>query len=1154
MFEVDRSKAATIRLHPAKGKCKIDINAFDHEGLMSRNDSWLRKIFRTADARGHQDATHALSQIRKSRPPEDYPDILRAFRAAAPTTARLLFALGSRSTSELVWARGALDPVSIENEFLWAEHWLALHSGRLNGFRQAAVQLQKQVLTEDPSTAIQTLDYHVRSAGWSLWAVELRAALLQLAEGTASQRGWLDELQSKTINSIPGLLFQVFSDRNDDTFSYDAVYDKCLNSFPRFSSLAPWLVDYLNFRALLHVDTPRRALPGVLSRDITSSLIDYYESVIEAVAHVESDTALEDLRPAALRLAEALLSAGYQDHRLHKLKLALTVTFPADLSISAEPTTSIPGLYLKDSVRSDCQLLSEVTTDLILCQREGAGAYKIAGKLLKWGLNFKGLDFGPAVAASAIYASAPTLQQRVLPLSAALLSETICIDDVAALNPEASSRLLRIYLRKINCALDVEGDKLYRPRSWRWKEYLPQVGPVHLWLALQLLERQYFDELNAVLEFLRPMGAYWERQCAKIDAAVFCKQNRLEEAVNLLESWFRKDPWYAFEFSTDLLFAERKWASFKELDAVEVGLVSHYAFEASGNTYVGYVCKMACRKFFQTGMRDRVLDIFEGASDTRRAQLVAFLRDVWIEQNLAMCHQFESTAQVRVERMSVLQLLLSWEADRAAEYAEAIKDLTFDQTLQQGLERIDQTRVFVNESAISRWAEKDLLVDFERWKKLSDSSSGSRAVDDMLRQYAVDPSNIEVLKEFADGKPTAADALLIDVIDRLYKRFLLDPTDGLDTYLSVRIRHGSLRGTILGPLEEQGLLYSATGFSQEMFAARWDNQLNLPHVEKAALLSTMEQFSKDVRALVDDFVDQQVQVMKPEKPNGAFPQVISPLFAKVFAASMAERPPSFHAFLCSGYFVFWKVIELGLNHLGAFISAQLAEALRLRIDTLIQALRENGARYIPLITTLTTVSTMTKSQCDTVAEWFRLPSTASGERYQLPDAIEIASAATKNVHRSFPANVQVLSLPPERLPLTTSALAVLMDCLFIVFENAWKHSGLGNDLPPVALLALFDPDSNLLTFEAWSDLSSARLDALLRGELSSLRAKYLGELPLELISLEGGSGFPKLARLTRSVPRDVCPEPFSFSVVDGKWLTRVSVPLYSREGAFEAYE
>lgn len=1112
----------------------------------------MRKMFRNAEALRHPRTTAVLSQLRASRPPHEYPIILKALRTAAPRSSPTLFALGPRSTSELVWSREALLPLPLENELLWAKHWLAGQAGRINSFRNIAAQLQELVLSGDLYEAKDQLDGYVHSSGWSLWAVELRAALLQLADGSAAQRAWLNELQTKAVNSIPGLLFQIFGDRNDDTFSYDAIYGKCKNSFPRFEPLAPWLVDYLNYRALSYVDDPMNGFPGILSRDISSSLIDYYESIIETLTHIESDADLISLRPTAAQLVSSLLGDGFQDHRLHKLSFALYKTFPANTEIQEQPSAPYRTLYPGTSEFSGSQLPADIASSLRQCQNEGASAYELIGKMLKWGLNLRGLDIGPAVALFAIAVTSSIVQKRTLPISIALLSESICIDDITAFSEETSRHLVRAYLSQRGKHLD--DNQLLMPSSWEFQSTLPIVGLIHLWLAQLLLDAEQYEELSEVTDFLRDKTPYWERQCAKLDVAKFAKRGYLSEAIKLLEDWFRRDYRYALEFPSDILFTGRKWSSFKDMDPVEVGLVAHYEFEARGSAGVGYICKMACRKFMQTKMREGVSDEFESSSKSRKAQLVAFLRDVWIEQNMAMCHQFESTAQVRVERMSVLQLLLSWEGERAAEYAEAIKELTLDQTLQQGLERIDQTRVFVNESAITRWAEKELEQDYERWRKLSEPSSEGRAVDDLLRKYALDPENIEILKEFANGEPTTADALFIDIIDRFFKRFLLDPTDGLDTYLSVRIRHGSLRGTILGPLEEQGLLYSTSGFSLEAFEKHWNDVLRLQDTDKAILLTSMQEFSTDIRQMVDEFVDHRIQVRSSEKPDGAFAQVVSPVFAKIFAASFAEQPVTFQAFLSSGYFIFWKLIEVGLADLRKSVSEGLATALHDRVDKLITDLRTVGQRYLPLITTLTAVSTMTKSQCDTVAEWFQLPSAVSGEMYQLPDAIGIAAAATRNVHRAFTTEVNITSLPDSSLPLTTSALAVLMDCLFVIFENAWKHSGMAAELPSIEMCAEFAAAPRLLTLVVRSPLSLARRQVLMGGQLDSLRTKYLGELPVELISLEGGSGFPKLARLTRPVPRSVCPVPFDFGIEKGQWFTRLTVPLYEREGAFEAYE
>jgi len=1007
-------------------------------------------------------------------------------------------------------------------------------------------------MTGEIEASTRLLDDYVHSAGWSLWAVELRAALLQLSRGTLAQREWLSELQARTANSIPGLLFEVFGDRNDDTYSYDAIYAKCMGSFPRFESLAPWLVDYLKFRALAHIDDLEKALPNVLCRDITSSLVDYYEDVIEAITCIESHASLAAFRPTATLLVSNLIRCGYQDHRLYKLSLALGSVRPPPTEIRSQPEATHRAMYFGSFKPEYATFPAEVAPDLVRCQSEGAVAYELVGRLLKWGVNLRGLDIGPAVAVAALGAISSTSNERIMSSSTFLLSSTVCIDDAAALPTDKALEMLSAFLS--HQGKTVTNELLLKPSLWNVSKTLPDGGPLYLWLATRLLEAKDFSELEELTEFLRGQTPYWERQCAKFDILASVSCGRLEEAVAELEGWFRKSHLYALEFPADVLFAGRKWADFKSVDPVMVGLVAYFEFTTRGNTNVSYICKMACRAFLQSGLRERVSDNYATVSDTRKAQIVAFLRDVWIEENLALCHQFESTAEVRAERMSVLQLLLGWESERALEYAEAIKDLTFDQTLQRGLQCIDQTRVFVNESAITRWAEKELEQDYERWKRLSESSSGGRTVDDMLRQYALDQTNVELLKEFANGKPTAADALLIDLIDRLYKRFLLDPTDGLDTYLSVRIRHGSLRGTLLGPLEEQGLLYSNSGFSEEAFESRWNDDLRLSLADKEQLIAMIQEFSRDIRRVVDEFVEQRVQVQRAEKLDGAFQQVLPPSAARLIAASLAERPPSFHAFLYDSYFVFWKLIELGLDGLRTYVNEVLTAALYSRLERFVHELRALGPRYLPLVTTLTTASTMTKSQCDTVAEWFQLPSMVGGEKYQLPDAIEIASVATKNVHRAFPANVEILCLPATPLPLTTSALAILMDCLFVVFENAWKHSGLASDLPPIELHAEFDACGSLLTLKCRSALSASRKHELLDGELNGLRNKYLGELPLELISLEGGSGFPKLARLTRAVSREACPQPFDFGIEDDQWYTRLTVPLYEREGAFEAYE
>lgn len=1125
---------------------------------MHGNDARLRQFLREtfrADRRVNE-RLGPLKHMLETRPTNEFQRIIAAFKTAAPITHRNLTALGAKHAWDLVRQREPFPVLDLSDALKWAGLWLRGHSVKINEFRVFSTQLEALITSGKELEALSQLDEFVRAKGWSLWAVEIRAALLQATGGTASQRAWLTELQEKATNSIPGLLFQVFGDRNDDTFSYEAVYGKCHTSFPRFSGLAPWLVDYLYFRALGHVEEPRKALAGVLAREISSSLLDYYESIIECLTHLEVDESLADLRPAGRELIQELLKDGYVDSRLSKMLFILSDGSVEPVLVeTSSPPTWLSYLSGERACSQDQGKFREVCEDLAETRDQGAAAYDLVGKLIKWGINHKSLDVGTAVAVSSLYAST-RIPDRPLPLSISTSRASISLEDVAMCGPATAMSILRssfpdLWLREPGSVADA----LIAVGTQELLSRYPTVSMAHLWWAITLKNAGRYDELKPLLTWLKRCGGLWARKATVIEVELLGANGDLEGVLTTVEAWVRADFRHAYEFNCEVIFDGRSWRVWKTLDPVKVGIVAHFAFEATGAAPIAYICKMACRTYLESGQRDSVVEEYKAATDERKAQLVSFLRDVWIEENLSMCHRFQSTAEVRVERMGVLQLLINWDSSRESEYAEAIKELTFDQKMQRGLEQIDRTRVFVNESAITRWADKEVVQDYDRWRRLAETSAGGREVDDLLRQYALDPSNYQTLAALANGRPTAADAMLMDMVDRLYQRFLSDPTDGLDTFLSLRIRHGSFKGTLLGPLEEQGLLFgTGSNYSDEAFTERWGDTLKLSPVEMETLGFEFQQFSKDVRDYIDDFVNERIQIGRPDKPRGAFQAQVLPTAARLLAVGLAERPPTFSAFLGTAYFVFWKLVELALSELRTEIIETLSTQIRTRIDQLIQAVRGRGPKCLSLVTTLTTVSTTTMSQCESVAEWFRLPKAVEGEKVELKDAIDIATASTRNVYRSFGAEVNVVSLPAVRLPLTTNALGTITDCLFVAFENAWKHSGLGSALDMVSVEAFFDDAPKILTLRVRSKISEQRRRELVDGELDRLRHKYLGELPMDLISIEGGSGFPKLSRLARAVPKNINQNPFNFGVDEYEWWTTVSFPLYEREGVYEAYE
>lgn len=191
---------------------------------LNGNDASLRQFLREtfrADRRVNE-RLGPLKHILETRPASEFQRIIAAFKTAAPITHRNLTSLGARRAWDLVWLREPFPVLDLADALKWAGLWLRGHSEKINQFRIFALQLEALITVGKELEALSQLDAFVKIKGWSLWTVEIRAALLQATGGTASQRAWLSELQEKSTNSIPGLLFQVFGDRNDDTFSYEA--------------------------------------------------------------------------------------------------------------------------------------------------------------------------------------------------------------------------------------------------------------------------------------------------------------------------------------------------------------------------------------------------------------------------------------------------------------------------------------------------------------------------------------------------------------------------------------------------------------------------------------------------------------------------------------------------------------------------------------------------------------------------------------------------------------------------------------------------------------------------------------------------------------------------------------------------------------------
>jgi hypothetical protein len=159
---------------------------------------------------------------------------------------------------------------------------------------------------------------------------------------------------------------------------------------------------------------------------------------------------------------------------------------------------------------------------------------------------------------------------------------------------------------------------------------------------------------------------------------------------------------------------------------------------------------------------------------------------------------------------------------------------------------LDSTRVHVDEDSLHEWFNNTQLPNANRYIQTVLAEDPESTFGSMLTFYSNKEKATSDEEDFTADTQIGSEFLLLGIFDATFKVFASDRTFGLDAYLSRRIRHGSLSGQILTPVnrvlrrlsEVGGLdqqLQEPSGATRlELLANEWRSFLTreLDHIRK----------------------------------------------------------------------------------------------------------------------------------------------------------------------------------------------------------------------------------------------------------------------------------------------------------------------------------
>lgn len=1111
--------------------------------MSSRLESNLRKELRGYDStNGYRSVIVKLGSLRKKTPIQHYGTLIAAFKTTAPIKARYYLSGGRRNYTDILY-QSNIETLSLANEISFSAAWLIKNRNEINSFISFRNSLQENILRSNFDVALDEIGNFIERNGWSVWATELYFFLYKTVYSFDKLKELTETLISKSSPKISSLLFSCLLDRNDENYSVEAFFSKWKGLFSNINQKA--LREYLSYRAVTQVDDLEAGMASVLSVDVLNSIYDCYETLVDACATTIIENLSSDAKKSALRAIQLLIDSGINDGRLYKIFLVNgDVNIPEHL---IQKRSNIPRVRIDHELDHSFPFnLNALSKDIM---DSGYDAEESLSKMLHLGVNLKALELGSNLINFVFKESENDILIAKQEKWESVHNDHFDLLDCIALNFEQAINYIS--------ALTSDEAVKYSPRPiathiieiFHGQEYDESCHKIHgkllFWLGVNLVKIGRYDEVNRIVAALGKQGKHWARESRKLHLVRLVTCGELELAIESAAAELTEKKKIGNELTLPLIFKNKKWKEFSTLDPVTVGIVAFCSNSVESQANILHICRMACRAIHK---KQESLESVWTQSDSKRKQLLRyFYKNVWVEENLSLT-DISTSQQARLQRIETLQRLFTLDSENEKEYAEEIKTLTLHQTLWLGLKHIDESRIFVNEPAILRWAEKELSLDYERWKRTETAPPNDSIIKNAIDKFFSENSGEAGRKTASTEISTEQDILIISIVERLINKFLLDPADGMNSYLSSRIRHGSLKGTILGPLEEEGLLIASPLGSE--LEIRGLQHISAGRLDKAA--QAMNVFANSILDLINSANSDIIRVHSVESPAGKiFIALDRPVAAKLY--SEAAKVSNLTTFVGLCFETFWAIASKSLDSLSNYFSHEFKQQILVAFNEVIEKITSISDDFETLISSLRAASTATQLQCDVVASWF-LPARELEQRiFSLDEATEIAIRSTRNVYRLFNAKVIRNTDKSLEIPLTAYGLTTIFDCLYVALENSWKHSGLGSEGYEINTIFSFDTTTSLLCIEIKNPLSPYQTQELKTWRLSDIRRKIVDGSSLEFVSIEGGSGIPKLVKISRFADRSICTPLSVFLDNEESFCVKIYIPLYKRGEAYDAY-
>ncbi|TQR17454.1 hypothetical protein [Psychrobacillus soli] len=500
-------------------------------------------------------------------------------------------------------------------------------------------------------------------------------------------------------------------------------------------------------------------------------------------------------------------------------------------------------------------------------------------------------------------------------------------------------------------------------------------------------------------------------------------------------------------------------------------------------------------------LKEIELNIFD------KNKLIYFLKEVCVIDVLSKLWNIDTEHEAEEERIAICNLLAKIDSNNVEVYTEEIKEITRIKRIKTVKRAIETSKIYIDENGLKNLLKRSLKETYVRFENFKYKEGG---LLDEVYQFSMNSYIISMPK---NEKIDIFEGMVKEIRDQ----FVFSKEYGLDGYLSVGIRHGTLVGQLRGALESSKLITIKDSISNQYVPNDYLIELVDPidELNKEKFISALNKFSENFDDIVGSLKEEKVQITTESnyKEDSYFNYTITKrMINSLYISLNLNNGMSLDQFIDHIINYIWFRTERNLEMIKKYITSEFLNLINSYFDQLlvdIENIKVRGSLTDLKRKIIETKTNMTH-EIDEVSSWFNRSEGLNVKEFDIDLSYEIGLEVSNKINMNKSIKFKVENSLSQ--PIEGKKLRGFVDIFVIIFDNIFKRSGLLKEIP-VHLKFIEEDDHFVLECKNKVSFENESLEERLTN--IEKNRKVISELDYRLVSTEGGSGLLKILKILK---------------------------------------